>query len=220
MNLSAYSPTTFNGLPSLSYARLNLARHGKLVSTLLDVIHGHELQDVVGIALLHRHFELGSDEAIVERLRPSLGDSISRIESTTQVSVPHTFQCVDGQWSPIEFVAEGTAEAAATGHALEQVRRKPGFLRSLRDVLVANGAQNSFGISLLHGRERLLGDAGHILVERTDKAQRASIVASEQLSAIAALDVTETLWVWNHDGPLLTCVCTGRGDDHAHVDKQ
>jgi len=220
MEISHYSPEAFNSLPSLFAARTGLEQHRETIRRLGEVIGRHDLQDVVGIALLHRHFEIARDERIVERINRGRSESVARAETQGEATVPHLFRFSAEGWRPIEFLSAEDAARNAIAETLERVAAGPTFLREFANVLVQDGAVDVFGVGLFHGREQLVSETDGILVERTDVAGRASVVRAESTRAVAGLDVTETLWLWDGKTPRLTCVCTGKGDDHAHIDKQ
>lgn len=68
MTVTPYSSDTFNTLPSLRDAReLFKDRHGEdAVEHLLDLIEQQGMEQKFGVTLLHRHFDLQKNEALVD----------------------------------------------------------------------------------------------------------------------------------------------------------
>jgi hypothetical protein len=68
MEVAAYEPLLFAELPSFEEAQLNLARLEEKLETFGNVVSSHDGDDRIGLALLHKHFDLEPDELLVERV--------------------------------------------------------------------------------------------------------------------------------------------------------
>lgn len=62
-----YSVSVFNSLPEFEEAR-NHAKEVSVINEMLAIIESAGLGELLGVSLLHNHFQLQVDEFLVERL--------------------------------------------------------------------------------------------------------------------------------------------------------
>src|SRR5438876_12184253 len=103
MQVIPFDPRTFNTLPSLNEAKKKLEMNQHALEQLGSVISKHGLQADVGIALLHRHVEMQSDERLVEFVDPTARRSEVRPCGQDTIGMPHLFGLQNGDWYPVEF---------------------------------------------------------------------------------------------------------------------
>jgi hypothetical protein len=223
--VSSYSPEQFNSLPSFSQAQANLGVVHDSLAVFGRVLQRHGLSNDVGLALLHRHFDLEFDEILVETVIPLKSESIGspRVVGGSAKALPHLFRTVfdptsgDYVWYPTEFVDaqhdDGTLAARYANFAAHAE-----FLKDMADVLQAEGALDAIGLSLFHGREKIFCDDDEVLVESTDDIERTLVMRPGKCSAV---NVTSTPTLWRFDGEkvLMACTCqTDANGNHGHYE--
>jgi hypothetical protein len=67
MQVLDYDPNVFDSLPDFFVARDDLDRLQKRIASLGEIVCSHGLHDVLGIALLHKHFDIFHQERIVRK---------------------------------------------------------------------------------------------------------------------------------------------------------
>jgi hypothetical protein len=199
-----YAPQIFEGLHEFRVARQLLDQHRKHLPTLGDVICQHELHQIVGISLLHKHFDLDADERLVEKftgksfcIKPEV---IDEQEGLTPYlwKAEHDPEVESWQYHPLEFV-ESIQDTEAVQKNQKTLLNHPEFLVDMSQKLSTLGLANVFGIALLH-RDCLSLNLGEILVETTDEKNRtlacSPVLANESLSE----GLTQTLWSFSPQG--------------------
>ena len=85
MIVAPYSSGTFNTLPSLrDVYELFKDRHGEdAVQHLLDLIEEQGMEQKPGVVLLHRHFDLPTNEALVDTNGTSSRNIDEALDATT-----------------------------------------------------------------------------------------------------------------------------------------
>jgi hypothetical protein len=197
-----YLPEMFDALPQFHLARDELEQHRRAIDEIGKIICAHGFEDVLGINLLHKHFELRSDEIIVRsfiddsecRMRP---EPLSAAESW---AIPYLWRYaeLDGAWSwrPLEFLA---VNATLPVDYLMLSYASP-LLRRIGEHLVSQRLQDTFGIAGLYSKQGFRQRKGLTTLETTDEANRVLTVKSVPTAAIDVLeDTTETLWVFSRN---------------------
>lgn len=221
--LAPYDHVTFSNLHSLFDA--DALRH--TLSLDLEefgwMLKKFELHRVVGLALLHRHFSMDHTERLVERL--DYDDFVS-ITSPRDVSsghlVPHLLKVgtsdKSGQyhWQPLEFVEQDDARNLCE-RGLQEVLKNAAFLDNFAKLLEVRNAISVLGISVLHGREKLLRSQSEVLVEGPGAVKRTLRLAPSEEDHPDVLAGIQTVWVFDGKRCRMACTCQDP-QDHRHLE--
>ena len=104
--LQPYSADVFNTLPDLPTAERSLVSRGgpDLVNELLKpMIEKYQLEGKLGVGLLHRHFELGETEKLVEFNNISLPWKSNNDDHSGGKILPSAWAVKDNKLTPYEF---------------------------------------------------------------------------------------------------------------------
>lgn len=132
--LKPYDYKVFHQLPDFHIARDKMENYESKISILGGIICKYNFNDVVGITLLHKHYELAEEEVIVRRfvddktayMRPEM------LEDALPKCIPYLWAYSNiptGHygWYPLEFM-EWSEKYCAD---LEIIRHSDGFFSSL-----------------------------------------------------------------------------------------
>lgn len=159
MIVAPYSSDTFNTLPSLRDAReLFKDRHGEdAVQHLLDLIEQQGMEQKFGVILLHRHFDLQKNEALVDTNGTSSSWSIDEtLDATTFKKyngeiIPHSWMFQDGgQLAPYEFAFSPTLsrDDDTPDFDMKDIQ----FLDEFSHLVQLLGMKDVFGLCSMRGR--------------------------------------------------------------------
>jgi hypothetical protein len=192
-----YYPETFTGLSDFETAKQQLEIHREKVTELGSIIRNHGVHDCVGVALLHKHFELFDYERLVEGFsgdrrccRPTtiLDDS-----AVTPYMWKVRPNCSGASvYHPLEFLPTNDERLKFANLSVPVVSKKE-FLAEMASKLIELKLTETFGISLLH-RETIARSQGEILVETTDDDERELLFSVVARGAIDPNRLTQTLW--------------------------
>jgi hypothetical protein len=179
----------------------------ELFSTLSKLLQTAEVTDLIGIALLHSHFELKGDEILVERVHEShTVSSACKISSIASRLHPMIWAISNGQRTPLHwrFGEEPMPE------------RVNAFWRSSEFISISNLLNNSnrFGLIRLSNLE-FFGDE-HFLLEKADTAENELVC--ERAPRNAGGMVINTAWYFSKNGTYaaaLGCRTVWDGDKDA-----
>ncbi len=193
-----YDPTVFAELNEFEDAQKCLASTREHLKALGSVICRHGLQQVVGVALLHRHFDIFEDEVVVKQFVKEEAYTKPLLKSGAMEAVPYLWKLRrDGAggfgFYPLEFlcVSEGTEEAIRMTVAFEQA---DSFLVEIADVLVQLGAHDVFGIGTLHHAAITPVAPTEFLSETTDYENRTLRIRRVLRENAIFKTSAETLW--------------------------
>lgn len=223
--MEGYYSEHFNSLPTFTQAQRNLEAHQDKLEAVGAVLHAHGLSHEIGIALLHRHFDLAPDEILVEKVYPLRTQSVGRPRPQDGHGkvLPHLFRAVindnDGAcvWFPVEFCDAENDDGTLAERYTRFAENGP-LLNEIAQVLKAEGAINALGLSLFHGREEIPCASDEVLTESTDEVRRTLVMRPAKQTAIG-VNSTPTLWRFDGRKPLMACTCQRDGNgDHAHYE--
>ncbi|CAE7367667.1 unnamed protein product [Symbiodinium microadriaticum] len=149
LRLPTYDIATekFYGMPA--------SEQEEILLQLRALVTRYELEQVVGVDIKHRHFEMLPRHVLLESQRVEAKESVMRPAAMSEPMTPFSFVLMDGKWMPYEFVEEHCHSAQL---GLTKVARCGGFLQELSHYLAARGLEDVFGFHVLH-REHLSGEA-------------------------------------------------------------
>lgn len=231
--LAKYSAQRFNrldwyeGVRELAIAENADAR--RVIEQMLDTLHKHGSAANVGVALLHKHFELNLDEHefVLEGLQcawpaeqlssgpSSICNSVSTVVRANKEEevVPHMFalQMINGSviLQPLEFARVSDFPGIrAPLSDLVHSKSQP-MLRELWNIVERAEWTNVFGIGLLHRDAVRAGDSHGRLVETSDMQTRRLLVRPFDAQDPAEISrfrqrqsqhlATNTMWTYEAD---------------------
>lgn len=187
-----YSCATFEALegPDEAYAQMEPVSDN-LVPLLRTLFLKHDIEDLLGLSLLHRHFDLDTDvqvwDAALGKRTAKNGQDLVMVETfldgasytkpaaRTNDLVPHTWKLVlgpDGKTivpTPIEFIRadEHTPDFKSKALKISEDNLQP-FLQELFVILRGVGLDSVLGINLVHRRDALRTKDSFLLREISD----------------------------------------------------
>ncbi|KAK7409154.1 hypothetical protein QQX98_008647 [Neonectria punicea] len=106
--MGAYDPLVFDGLPAVDIAATKVKSQDgdHLVKTAIrDLFIKHNVRDKIGVALVHRHFDLRSDEIMVDYqgvATPWSAGVLNQYDGFGRI-LPLSYVVFDGKLHPYEF---------------------------------------------------------------------------------------------------------------------
>ncbi|KAL2697579.1 hypothetical protein AAEP93_011483 [Penicillium crustosum] len=155
-----YDHRAFDSLLSVEQSATlfhSLAGYEHLRSGLRDIFMRHGVNDELAVALLHRHFEMESNEKLVELGPVSSPWPIpAQDESVLGGDVlPHTWRVFQNELHAVEFRFVPKQEVQNT----RKVQFTQAFFQDFCEYVKSNGLENIVGISQIeHGREASQSD--------------------------------------------------------------
>jgi hypothetical protein len=197
--VESYSPLAYANLRELESAQDVVDNLMPLINLLGDIITRYRMESYVGVALLHKHFNLFEDERLVRTfehnimtIAPSGGHhSLAPfVWAFTKVRRGDEFSCI-----PVEFIrlTQVTAPYADEAQAVEQ---NTPFLTEYFHCLSKHGGTPYLGLGLIVGKPFTF-DAGDRLVEK-EKPGRMRQLTLRPLPAheLDGVPSTQTLWTF------------------------
>jgi hypothetical protein len=195
MQIQPYKHQEFASLPIFNEAEKHLSEEMHVIPRLGQIICDHNMQDIVGVVLLHKHFDISPAERVV---RIYEGQE-ARIYP--DANFDHLAGCgwrsVDGAWYPIEF--SNTINVPDAFLEAEALRGKAEFLRVYCDELRLLEVENLFWLATLHGVRRLAPTDHQTILERNDGNRRLRLQVVD-LQDLQAINATQTLWTFESHG--------------------
>jgi hypothetical protein len=216
--LKEYAPTVFSNLNDFQIARKRLQEEQSKILCLGDVIIQHQLQQQVGICLLHKHFEMTPDEKLVEQIE---GDrSFAKpVKHTEKVNaVPYMWKAQedlvlsDYVFYPLEFVDSADTESWTA------VIQNKSFLSDIAKALSDLNVIDLFGVSILHRDHIKLAEGETVIETSNEKKRKLNFAAVSRSSISPKIEVTQTLWSFSKlgDGRCGGHSCSGHLDCEGH----
>ena len=144
--ITDYSHDHFHALPTLDVARSNFeAKNGsELIQSTIREFFVEEMMDrTFGLALLHRHFDLGQDEKLVEY--GSSSSPWSGLVADMKAPNPHVWSfSTDGSLKPTEF-RYSNENPAIMGHS------ELAFIAKFKTLLDKHNLTDVFGLARYPG---------------------------------------------------------------------
>lgn len=208
IQLHQYEPAAFHRLNAFETSKQLLSEHRHQIESLGDVIRDFHFEHSLGICLLHKHFELGSDELLVETIEQDAATIRPAAMSMLSDTIPYMWRLMgldDGsiRWVPLEFVRKQSVEASHV-EFVTQLSTATDFFASFTDRLLSLGVANVFGLAL-HHRSRIQFDRSALALLETDNiSERALSIRPVPRERSASADWTQTLWRFPSVGGVLT----------------
>lgn len=212
---SPYSTIAFNTLPEFQESKARFDAKHYVLDELGTIIRQHGLQRYVGVALIHKHFDLQDGERVVERVDANGSILQPVLETDESVLTPYLWHLsrlddVRFQWTPMEFVLSDNVPAQVNDLAREFPSRKS-FITELAEVLIRAEAQDTFGISFLHRQRIGFDHEEQILLESPGPTRRTLIVSPVARERTTDHDYTQTYWHFDIDSSSFAAGCDQHG---------
>jgi hypothetical protein len=217
-----YHPDVFDRLNLFRTAKALLSRNKAYITNLGDVFVNHQMHNIFGVSLLHKHFDLHYDEILVRTIDVRRRVAYSRPASRHTEAVPYLWRALRGpdgrlRFAPLEFVRS----ADVRGFHVVDLTQHASFLTAVAGALAERDLLDVFGISTMNIRKISLGP-DELMVETTDSEKRRLTITPVHRSEIATTEVTETFWTFSPGvlvdiGGILKCTwehCTGHCQSH------
>ncbi len=201
---AVYDPKIYQQLYDFEVAKQYLEQHQDKVNILGDLICQYEMQEKVGISLLHKHFPLQPDERLIKEIT---GNSFSLTAKPAKHlhnlisdlwKVSQTEETGEWQYYPLEFIAVGDGGLQMQKLA-KSVMDNHNFLSAMAIKLGELELTNIFGIALLYDSSHHLED-GEIMMEGTDHDVRVNSCSPMFIRDLGSEINTPTLWKFTQVG--------------------
>jgi hypothetical protein len=209
--LQQYSSSVFNTLPSLHDADAEFKERNAVAimkSALAGIFTKYNVEGLLGVQLLHRHFRLENDERLVDAGGASVPWSNEGSEALDSRILPVSWAFEGDAYHPYEFKF-----VPPTQELNEPVVPEP-FLVEFNDALKAHDLQGVLGIRSLKP-----GSGNKPEMEITNG--RTNITFDYDSDAAEDDNAIEASWAFRGDGILTTATfctsyCSGRSDYGGH----
>ena len=170
-----------------------------------EIVYRHDMQNVVGITMAHRHFKIKEGEQLVEEIK----QYSSEIKPLTNVSddgvIPFTWKLSRGKngdllWFPLEFVQVDTVSEDSINNELI-LRDSYDFLNEFSNTLVELGMEDVFGLCIVHREFNVLQN--EILVETLEEKSRTLFFNVKSKSELTDTTLIPTFWCFDKKGNML-----------------
>ncbi|KAM5477015.1 hypothetical protein MauCBS54593_000286 [Microsporum audouinii] len=213
MLVGDYMPGHFQALPTLEAARAKFKsiNGDELVKNVFRpfFIDGG-MEKRLGLAILHRHFDLNVDERLVDYNGTSLPWPAARAQGIEEPYASIWSKAADGTFRPTEYRYSQNPEAAAIGPA------ELDFMKEFDRLLQQHDASDIFGLCLYPGDD--FEGSCEITVGRANINLKPADVRAQALQYPSDLQVVDTAWFFS--APLWTrgcrCTCNARAENHPH----
>jgi hypothetical protein len=191
--------TAYRSLPSFEHAQDALVYKRPVVPHLGKVILKFGLEDVVGVSLLHKHFDILPDQYLVRTIS---GDRIIAAGARGRPDL------VGSHWKlllsnrkakfvPIEFLAS----SSFCDEALNQsnlLTNNTEFLDEFADILIKHSASNYFGVATLNAFKQFnISHRTSVLCEEPGNTPDNVQISAEPFHQSLSSTQSEALWTFS-----------------------
>jgi hypothetical protein len=200
-SLQDYDPNIFHRLDKFRLAKQSLSQHSAEIIELGDLICHFDMQDHVGISLLHKHYSIHEDEIVVRRFVEGVAYMSPVLIQDVDDVIPYVWKAevANGHASyyPLEFCQypDESREAALTEIAL--LVGAEGFLAELAHRLTQLNLASVFGLMTASCSKGLKVEPGETLLETTDEEARVLTLKPVPEADVEGLDSTQTFWMFS-----------------------
>jgi hypothetical protein len=173
--LATYDSDVFTALNDFSTSRSKLDKVIPALQLIGDLIVKHGFQNRLGLALAHKHFDIGPKERLVEEI----SERGSRITPWVNVDesqiTPYFWKLTSRrnahlEWSPTEFVREEDLDDGQKQFVRDLENQVP-FLEEIAKLFQQLKVEELLGLALVH-RDIIQLKEGETLLETGDSDQR------------------------------------------------
>ena len=218
---SSYDRNLFNSLSSIELADIQ-ARGTQALdqakSVLGPIFIAHDLHDRWGLALLHKHWDLDSDELPLQRVtRPDIPREyelgpVRKFDGAVSWPSILSVATTGALFQPLEY-----SEDKSVAKAYLTLLHREDFLNQFRRLVIGNGWNHLFGLAALRSISK-----GYDLVE-FNYQERVSALCEVRERDVVGKNLLETTWRFNPISATATCelcfskcVIPASGGSHTH----
>lgn len=222
--MSATTHEIYNALPGIERANDAIRKDGNfesLMSGLGRVILDHQLEDVVGIRLLHRHNDLRPGDLMIEDLEsvddvPALVTARYRKGEISFDYLPSMWACRgDSGFQELEYSKRDLLPIDSI-FVRDHIRFFSDFAAKARELQI----EDFLGVCVLDKNEFLIDKNLQTEVESTDVNRPANVIVVRSKDLVRTENYFETTWQVHRESntscPTTCCsYCTPRSPGHA-----
>ena len=193
---ASYDFKIFNELDDLEVANQRAQENSEKLAYIGDIICHYGLHEIVGVCLLHRHFNLQSYERVVREIVDNKFSIKPEAKANWDCVTPYSWKIQKNKFSeftyhPLEFFETTTVDTEIKRNA-EKLMKNQAFLVDVARKLSELELMDTFGIAILF-KEFLGLEDGNFLLETTDdnRMQMFELTSATSLGSDIA---TKTLW--------------------------
>jgi hypothetical protein len=175
----------FNELPLFRNAKQEIESLRPALAQLGDIIVRHNLEEDIGINLLHRHFDLESGEILLKEVFDDHAVIAPRAASTP--ATPYLFKVTSTGLVPTEYIAPNSMYHGQVSTRMAALNKCP----ELFEAITGLGLADKLGIFLRHQEFAEGSDMAWI----EDSAEgRELVIRKQRLTPNVQQSLTETNW--------------------------
>ncbi|MBO3459542.1 hypothetical protein G7B40_033400 [Aetokthonos hydrillicola Thurmond2011] len=191
-----YDFKIFNELDDLEVANQRAQENLEKLAYIGNIICHYGLHEIVGVCLLHRHFNLQLDERVVREIVDNKFSIKPEAKANWDCVTPYSWkikknQLLEFTYYPLEFFDTKTVDLEIKKNA-ESLMKNQVFLIDIARKLSELEVMDTFGIAILF-KEFLGLEYGNFLLETTDdnRMQMFELTSASSLGSDLAI---KTLW--------------------------
>lgn len=175
----------FNNLPLFQDAKKEIAFLKPAISEIGDIICKNNLENIVGVNLLHRHFSLNTNEILVKTINNNHAEIVP--SDSNERCAPYLFKVEDNCFIPTEYISQNS-------DFFDDVESKQILLNNLdevRDTITRLGVSEKLGIFLMH---QSFDDHANMGWVEDSTNTRSLVITKKPIAEIITSEATETNW--------------------------
>lgn len=200
----------YNALPDVIEADEELTKMGRdtILDPLLQVIAKHDLEELVGLRLLHNHNQISKDEIMLEREEVNRDENCLTTKATRLSDVGEGFY--PNSWAltdtliPLEYSSDPSIKEDS-----HRILTNQSFIKDFKNEVNRLGVDHLLGLYVLQrqffekGKPNL--ELNYELVETTDVDRRANIITYKKSSEIEEGSLIDTVWAYQNNDITMGC---------------
>jgi hypothetical protein len=202
--LATYDPKVFSNLDELSGAleRFEERNASSVLKRIGSIICRYGMQDVVGVTMAHRHFNVNPSEKLVEEFKDNKAIIKPLTGEHEKNLTPFAWRLYfDSKgaltWFPLEFVRTEAVQSSTIENN-RKIQESENFLKELAEELVRLDMVEVFGIGLVHREINV--NPGEVLVESLETESRTLTFTAMPENELDEQSMVTTFWKFNGHG--------------------
>lgn len=196
---SSYRHEFYEELIPFEIAKKKLRHRYDMVAHLGDVLCTYDMQEILGVCLLRRHFELRPGEQLIKRMSPGHDEATVCAQPAKQDAQGYLWRLYPHHdalaYVPIEAITSDGPAAQATPTFAELIARHPSFFIDFAQASAKLQTSHIFGLALLPASILALEER-QAQLERPDHDARERRITTTTPDELDPFEVTETLWTF------------------------